>query len=98
MKIIKKILKLLLCPVFLIVKIFYALASFLVGLTSAVFIIAALLLLILSVFLFITEGIKMGLLALAVAWAVSPFGLPLIAQFVLELLLSVKNSLKRLLT
>ena len=94
----KTILKIILSPVFLLISLVCKFASFIVGLASGILGIVALVLAVLSVFLFITEGIKMGVLALIVAFAVSPFGIPLIAQFTIETLLSFKDSIKRIIT
>lgn len=92
----KIILKLLLAPFFILVSLTCRFASFIVGIASGILGIIALVLFALSVFLFITEGIKLGMLALIVAWAISPIGIPLIAQFMLEMLMSAKDFLKRI--
>ena len=94
----KTILKIILSPFFLLISLVCKFASFIVGLASGILGIVALVLAVLSVFLFITEGIKMGVLALIVALAVSPFGIPLVAQFTIEMLLSFKDSIKRIIT
>lgn len=94
----KTIIKIILSPFFLLISLVCKFASFIVGLASGLLGIVALVLAVLSVFLFITEGLKMGVLALIVAFAVSPFGIPLIAQFTIEMLLSFKDSIKRIIT
>ena len=97
-KLLKFVLRVLLAPFFFLVTIVCRFASFIVGLASGLLGIVALVLAVLSVFLFITDGFKMGILALIAAIAVSPFGVPLLAQLVLEFLLSVKNSIRRVIT
>ena len=92
----KTILKILLSPFFILISLACKFASFIVGLASGILGIVALVLVVLSVFLFITEGIKMGILSLIVALAVSPFGIPLLASLTIEILLSAKDYLKRL--
>lgn len=97
-KLLKFVLKVLFTPFFFLVTLACKFASFIVGLASGLLGIVALVLAVLSVFLFITEGFKMGILALIAAIAVSPFGVPLLAQLALEFLLSVRNSIRRVIT
>jgi len=91
----KKLLKILLFPLFILISVFYKLATTIIGIAAGITGLISLVLIILSVFLFITSDIKTGVLAAVVAWAVSPFGIPLIAQFSLEMLLLMKESLQR---
>lgn len=91
----KIILKILLAPFLILISLACRFASFIVGIASGILGIVALIFVTLSIFLFITEGFKMGILALTVAFAISPFGIPMLARLTLEILLSAKDLLKR---
>lgn len=97
MKFIKFLLKILLSPVFLIITLIYWFATFLIGIASMILNILATVLVITGVFVIFNDGLKDGLFVLFVAWAVSPYGIPMFAQFVAEAMLAAKNGLKGLL-
>ena len=78
-------------PFMLLIMAVQALASFIAGIASGVLGIISLAVLTVSVFWFVTEGFRAGMAALVFAVIISPVGLPMIAQFLIEITKSLRK-------
>ena len=87
----KLLLKILMSPFMLLIMAVQALASFIAGIASGVLGIISLAVLAVSAFWFVTEGFRAGMTALVFAVIISPVGLPMFAQFLIEITKSLRK-------
>ena len=90
----KFMLKLFATPVALALAVITAFFSFILSVSQVFFSIAATLVFVASVILFVSGETLGGGLYLAIAFLVSPFGLPALAEFVVRCLDSLGGALK----
>ena len=94
----KHILKIFLSPFIIALTVFEFIASFVIRGASLVLNIISIVVFITAVFLFFNDGWKSGLTAMIFAWLISPLGIPLVAQFIVDKTVTVKNCIKQLYT
>lgn len=82
----KLLLKILLAPVRLVIWLFVRLFALVTYISSYVFGIAGTLVAVLAVVVLVTTSVKNGLILLAIAFLVSPIGLPMLAVKIVGLL------------
>ena len=80
----KLFLKILFAPLWLLLTILIAIFSLLIGIAAWIFCIIAFVLVIVGIFVLITETVKDGLLVLLLAYLLSPWGIPMFATWVLS--------------
>ena len=90
----KLILKILAAPIVTVLAILVWLCAFLLRFSSFAFGLAALLLGILSVALFVTGDIKNGCIMLAITFLVVPYGLPMLAVRLLGLIQRLRYAIQ----
>ena len=90
----KLILKILAAPIVTVLAILVWLCAFLLRFSSFAFGLAALLLGILSVALFVTGDIKNGCIMLALTFLVVPYGLPMLAVRLLGLIQRLRYAIQ----
>ena len=90
----KLLLKLLLAPINLILTLLIWICSGLLHCTAFLFGIAATLIAILGVAVLVTCSVQNGLILLVIAFAVSPFGLPMAAAWLLGQLQKLRSQLR----
>lgn len=83
--------KILMAPFMLLIMAAQAVCSFIAGIASGVLGIISLAVLAVSVFWFVTEGFRAGMTALVFAVIISPVGLPMFAQFLIEITKSLRK-------
>lgn len=96
MKALKLIIRIILSPFMLLITLMRITASFLVGTASWILGIISLAVLAVSVFWFATEGTKAGMTALVFAVLLSPIGLPMIAQLLIESTKAIQTFIRRI--
>ena len=96
MKLIKLFIRIVLSPIFLIISLIQTAASFLIGAASWILGIISFVVLAVSIFWFATEGIRAGMTALVLAVLLSPIGIPMVAQFIVEMTKLLKEHIWRL--
>ena len=96
MRALKLVIRIILSPFMLLVTLMRIIASFLVGMASWIFGILSLAALAVSVFWFITEGTRAGMTALVFAVLLSPVGLPMIAQLLIESTRTIQTFIRRI--
>lgn len=96
MKLLKILVKIILSPFMLLITLMRIIASFLVGMASWIMGILSLAVLAVSVFWFITEGTRAGMTALVFAVLLSPVGLPMIAQLLIESTKTIQTFVRRI--
>lgn len=89
----KQIIKLILSPIILLISLVQCTATFIIHLTAWLLSTISLITFITSIFVFFNDGVKDGLMVLLFSWFISPFGLPAIAQFLVDKTNSIKNAL-----
>lgn len=97
MKIIKMLCKLLMVPVVLSLLLFTAMMKFLFSVGSFLLTAASVVLVVLGSALFFTPTPWSGAVFLSLAFLLSPFGLQAVADFLIEVLDGIKNTLCRFL-
>lgn len=90
----KTILKILLTPISLILSPFVWLCAGLISCSSIIFKLASGLMLLIAIAVLITDSMKNGIILLAIAFLVSPAGIPLLAVKLLGALQSLNNAIK----
>ena len=98
MKIIKMLCKVLMVPVVLSLILFTAMMKFLFSVGSFLLTVASVVLVVLGIALFSTPTPLGGAVFLFLAFLLSPFGLQVVADFLIEVLDGSKNALCRFLT
>lgn len=96
MKALKLIIRIILSPFMLLITLMRITASFLVRTASWILGIISLAVLAVSVFWFATEGTKEGMTALVFAVLLSPIGLPMIAQLLIESTKAIQTFIRRI--
>lgn len=94
MKLVKIILKILLSPVVLMVTAFELLSKLVLNTATIILNILSIVFLIAAVFIFFHDGWKESILAFALAWLASPFGLPAIAYLLIDTIGHFKTTLQ----
>ena len=93
------IFKILAAPFVLVLTLLVAMLSFLLSLSAGLLSILASVLGLLSVLmLFVEKDISTGIAGLLMAFAISPFGLPAVAEWLIDKLDSLNYSLKSFIT
>ena len=90
----KLLLKLLLAPINLILTLLIWICSGLLHCTAFLFGIASMLIAILGAAVLVTYSVQNGLILLIIAFAVSPFGLPMAAAWILGQLQKLRSQLR----
>ena len=91
----KFLLKIILFPVTIILTVFVGICRLLNQLSNMVFMLAALLILLIGLAtILLAHDMSNGLILIAIAFVISPFGLPLIVAFLIEVLGLFKDMIK----
>ena len=91
----KFLLKIILFPVTIILTVFVGICRLLNQLSNIVFMLAALLILLIGLAtILLAHDMSNGLILIAIAFLISPFGLPLIVTFLIEVLGLFKDMIK----
>ena len=91
----KFLLKIILFPVTIILTVFVGICRLLNQLSNMVFMLAALLILLIGLAtILLAHDMSNGLMLIAIAFLISPFGLPLIVTFLIEVLGLFKDMIK----
>ena len=91
----KFLLKIILFPVTIILTVFVGICRLLNQLSNMVFLLAALLILLIGLAtILLAHDMSNGLILIAIAFLISPFGLPLIVTFLIEVLGLFKDMIK----
>ena len=91
----KFLLKIILFPVTIILTVFVGICRLLNQLSNMVFMLAALLILLVGLAtILLAHDMSNGLILIAIAFLISPFGLPLIVTFLIEVLGLFKDMIK----
>jgi hypothetical protein len=91
----KFLLKIILFPVTIILTVFVGICRLLNQLSNMVFMLAALLILLIGLAtILLAHDMSNGLILIAIAFLISPFGLPLIVTFLIEVLGLFKDMIK----
>ena len=96
MKLLKILVKIIFSPFMLLITLIRIIASFLVGMASWIMGILSLVVLAVSVFWFATEGTRAEMTALVFAVLLSPVGLPMIAQLLIESTKAIQTFIRRI--
>ena len=89
------LLKIILFPVTIILTVFVGICRLLNQLSNMVFMLAALLILLIGLAtILLAHDMSNGLILIAIAFLISPFGLPLIVTFLIEVLGLFKDMIK----
>ena len=94
MKLLKFLLRVFLSPFMLVLTLIQLILTFIIGLASWLLSIAATILFIVAIFVFFSEGIKAGISILIIAWLISPYGVPLFAQWIVDKTVDIKFFIK----
>lgn len=86
MAILRVLLKILIAPIFLALKLLFLFCAFLMALSTTLLSVAASLLGFLSILVLFTVNVQSGIALLVIAWLISPAGIPLLAEKLLALL------------
>ena len=92
------VLKILAAPFVVVLTVLAAVVSFLFCMATAVFVVACVVLTLLALVLFIGRQTLGGVVFLVLAFLVSPFGIPAIADWLMDRLYSLKYSLQDFIT
>ena len=91
----KFLLKIILFPVTIILTVFVGICRLINQLSNMVFMLAALLILLIGLAtILLAHDMSNGLILIAIAFLISPFGLPLIVTFLIEVLGLFKDMIK----
>lgn len=91
----KFLLKIILFPVTIMLTVFVGICRLLNQLSNMVFMLAALLILLIGLAtILLAHDMSNGLILIAIAFLISPFGLPLIVTFLIEVLGLFKDMIK----
>lgn len=74
------ILKIILAPILLALKLLFLFCAFLIALSTSLLSVAASLMGFLAILVIFTVNVQSGVALLVVAWLISPAGLPLLAE------------------
>lgn len=96
MKAMKLVIRIILSPIMLLLSVSRMIASFLVGAASWIMGIISFAVLAVSVFWFVTEGFRAGMTALVFAILLSPVGIPMFAQLLIELTKTIQTLIRRI--
>ena len=94
MKLLKFLLRVFLSPFMLVLTLIQLILTFIIGLASWLLSIAATIFFIVAIFVFFSEGIKAGISILIIAWLISPYGVPLFAQWIVDKTVDIKFFIK----
>lgn len=86
MAILRVLLKILIAPILLALKLLFLFCAFLMALSTTLLSVAASLLGFLSILVLFTVNVQSGIALLVIAWLISPAGIPLLAEKLLALL------------
>ena len=89
-----KMIKILLTPIRILLTIAISIFKLLLSFSSTILAIIALVVLMVSIFFFIDGEKTDGIYALVLAWIISPWGLPMIATWLLSRLIIFRDWLK----
>lgn len=89
-----KLLKILLTPIRILLTVSISLLKFLLTVSSTILGIIAFIVLLVGIFFFIDGEKSDGIFALIFAWIISPWGLPMIATWVLSKLILFRDWMK----
>jgi cytochrome c biogenesis protein CcdA len=70
------------------------LVKFIIGIASWILSIVATIFFIVAIFVFFAEGIKAGISILIIAWLISPYGIPQLAQWIVDKTVDIKFYVK----
>ena len=93
MKVLKFIVKIILSPVILSLTIIEHFAEFLINTATLVLSIISFVCFITAIFAYFNDGARAGITISVLSWLLSPFGIPAIAQFIIQLVSVIKNKL-----
>ncbi len=80
MSILRVVLKIILAPILLALKLLFLICAFLMALSTSLLSVTASLLGFLAILVIFTVNVQSGVAVLVVAWLISPAGLPLLAE------------------
>ena len=89
-----KMIKILLTPIRILLTIAISIFKLLLSFSSTILAIIAFIVLMVSVFFFVDGEKTDGIYALVLAWIISPWGLPMIATWLLSRLIIFRDWLK----
>lgn len=89
-----KIIKIFLTPIRIFLTITIAVFKFLLSISSTILAIIAFVVFMVSIFFFVDGEKTDGIYALVFAWVISPWGLPMIATWLLSRLIIFRDWLK----
>lgn len=89
-----KMIKILLMPIRIFLTVTISVFKFLLSFSSTILAIIAFIVLIVSIFFFVDGEKTDGIYALVFAWIISPWGLPMIATWLLSRLIIFRDWLK----
>ncbi len=89
--ILKSILRIVLAPLWLLLTLLIGIFNFVLHIGSWILCIFAVIIAIVGVFVLFTETVKDGILTLLLAYAISPWGLPMLGVWLLSKLILFKE-------
>lgn len=89
--IIKTILRIIIAPVWLLLTVLIGIFNLILNVATWLLYLIAIVLVIVGIFVLITETVKDGLLVLLLAFILSPWGLPMLGAWLLSKLILLKE-------